>query len=582
MSQQLLGRFRFGGGYSSGRQPLGGEDDLMREGSRNVLAVGEEATAAFRGMTETGTGGRVTAAGSVLLYIALSLFYIGAGRVRFNDVDLGVTASTVLSFLLRSNGSYTDAASGPFQAGLAQPSAPGIRTRTPTAGLAGFSAAVSAQITRIRSTTGAESVRSPSSAVVLTNQESIVLQFPALDSNGQDRWGIYLPELGFSFGPYYLYKEIADSDLSTIDSIPRCYEISYLNSDLLDHLAPTDNYPPPAATHAVALEDSIVLLGSYGDINDGVTAAAPGNGVSPSIPGFPEAFSPDATMFLVEEPVVAFTRGSDYGFCWVFGTSSLSAITYIGGTQGSPVRVQVVWPETGIAAPHNACVADGQLYLFTEGGPARMGPDGKPERDWAMRVKRDVQDWPVAETICGSDDNNNMVVYGRGQTLLAYNTAYDRWGAPLYLGDYGVSGDVLSCVTHEGRLKITTTTGGEVGLYVFNEGEGGNYAVFTGERDGGSLAEKTIKTVRVASTVDAFGTPVLDDIQIEVYKNGDPTPARGFVLRALRAGFNLFRPKRINVKNARTFRLAYKARSTTGVSGPVQIEVGGVVRGNRK
>jgi hypothetical protein len=64
----------------------------------------------------------VTAYGNIFNVFS-ALFYIGKGLLRLAGVSLLVNASATLSLLVKRNGSYTDPQSGPWQSGLAQPSA---------------------------------------------------------------------------------------------------------------------------------------------------------------------------------------------------------------------------------------------------------------------------------------------------------------------------------------------------------------------------------------------------------------------------------------------------------------------------
>jgi hypothetical protein len=189
--------------------PKDGGGDYMATGSENVMLSGTGKTQVFKGVTSLSpkTGGIVmmnvaedfaslgqasdiTAYGNAFNVFS-ALFYIGKGLLKLAGASLLVNASATLSLLLKRNGSYTDPLSGPWQAGLAQPSAPTIQAVTPPAGFTGkVNGVVSVVIWRIRSTTGAVSIHSEVSNIVSAANQSIAVALPLPDANGQDYWGI--------------------------------------------------------------------------------------------------------------------------------------------------------------------------------------------------------------------------------------------------------------------------------------------------------------------------------------------------------------------------------------------------------
>jgi hypothetical protein len=209
--------------------------DYMDLGSVNFMLTGQGKLQVFKGVTERDTqdGGIImqtvaetwaslgqtsdlTAYGNVLnAYTAL--FYIGKGLLRLAGESLLVTASSTLSLLLKRNGTYTDPESGPWQAGLAVPSAPIIRAVSPPAGFTGkVNGVVSVVIWRIRSTTGAVSIHSEVSNIVAASNESIAVTLPLPDANGQDYWGIGVTKQGEGrFGSHFvLPPPIPESDVA--------------------------------------------------------------------------------------------------------------------------------------------------------------------------------------------------------------------------------------------------------------------------------------------------------------------------------------------------------------------------------
>jgi hypothetical protein len=183
--------------------------DYMAAGSENVMLTGSGKTQVFKGVTpllpklggivmmnvaedfaSLGQESDVTAYGNVFNVFS-ALFYIGKGLLRLAGISLLVNASATLSLLVKRNGSYTDPLSGPWQAGLAQPSAPTIQAVAPPAGFTGkVNGIVSVVLWRIRSTTGAVSIHSEPSNILSAANQSVGVAVPLPDANGQDYWGI--------------------------------------------------------------------------------------------------------------------------------------------------------------------------------------------------------------------------------------------------------------------------------------------------------------------------------------------------------------------------------------------------------
>lgn len=211
--------------------------NYLAKGSRNFLMVGLNKCVGYKGplllngveggkqmmsaaesYASLGTG--TTAGLGSVFRVLTALFFIGAGAVRYNGLSTGAVATSTLSLRLLENGLYNGAT---LQAGLAQPSAPSIFVKTAGAGFTGTKLVPgtrSVEIWRIRSSTGAISIASlPSNVVVTASGQTIVITFPLPSSNGDDRWGIASTKAGFGeFGPFYEIQnvtEIAESQVAT-------------------------------------------------------------------------------------------------------------------------------------------------------------------------------------------------------------------------------------------------------------------------------------------------------------------------------------------------------------------------------
>lgn len=210
-----------------------GRTDYLAKGSRNWLMTGQGKLVGYKGpeLIDGETGGTVmmnAAEGYASLGDAITegvgsvfraltaLFFIGVGILKYNGASLNAVATSVLSLRLLENGTY---AGTTLQAGLAQPSAPTIFTKSPGAGFTGQvlnQGTHSVDIWRVRSSTGAKSLASlPSNVVVTAAGMTIAITFPLPSSNGDDRWGIGTPKTGFP-GPFYELREIDESKIVTV------------------------------------------------------------------------------------------------------------------------------------------------------------------------------------------------------------------------------------------------------------------------------------------------------------------------------------------------------------------------------
>ena len=158
-------------------------------------------------------GGKIagSASGNVWKQHGDVYFFIGSGDVYVEDFSQKIGTATSQLQLYVNGQSY--------QAGLPKPSAPDLSLATDTLGqpISGqVSGNVSAQLTRIRTVTGAESEASDTSNTVNPTNGRVRLAFPeAIFSQGQDEWGVYLSRHGLGgIGPHFLYRQIPEGEIS--------------------------------------------------------------------------------------------------------------------------------------------------------------------------------------------------------------------------------------------------------------------------------------------------------------------------------------------------------------------------------
>lgn len=223
-----LAQFVFLKGYDSSSPKLAADSQTMASGSQNVILVGLGKTRIFKGFAAiaekigaklgmivgSAYGGLgfmsdTTAIGSIFRVLG-AVFYIGAGRLMYNGEDTGYSASTTLS-LQKISGTSLDSVQ--YQAGLAQPDAPTIAAIDPPSGYTGKNdGTVSVQIARIRSATGARSVASLTSNVVVCKKQCVAVRFPEADLNGQDYWEVDVTLNGYGgIGNHYFLQEVPET-----------------------------------------------------------------------------------------------------------------------------------------------------------------------------------------------------------------------------------------------------------------------------------------------------------------------------------------------------------------------------------
>lgn len=198
---QELASWKFGVSGLDAAVDLRGDLSDFAPGSRNLLPDGKKQSKPFKGLASAGTGGRhmvqvknswgsidddgaTPGKGSFFSSIADMLVYIGQGQLRLEGTAItGAIATNVLRFLLKWGGSYTHANSGPYAAGLPEPTAPLVGVLDSTIyGAPNLSGTVSVKYARYRKTTGGRSRASATSSVLTVTNKAIYAVVPAIVS----------------------------------------------------------------------------------------------------------------------------------------------------------------------------------------------------------------------------------------------------------------------------------------------------------------------------------------------------------------------------------------------------------------
>lgn len=597
MSKNTLEVWSFTDGFDSSSMATVANRRKLAAGSKNQIVTGNGKLQAFKGVTEElgkqgslfltnagegyagiGSYGNSAVLGSVFRVLS-ALFFVGNGALRFNGAPLGANASSILQLKLLESGSY---AGTTYQAGLSQPSAPQIAALSALgAGFEGKNKAgtYSIKINKVRSATGARSLASLQSNVVTVTEQngtgqSIRITFPAIGGNGADRWGVYGSPRNFgSTGNHYLIREVAESDLTTIDGVPRSIEIEWTDGDLVGQpLAPIDSFPPPAAVFGGVLGDSVFLDGCYGDVVSGVSSGAPGSTGVISLPLRPEEFPPDWT-FYPPEPPTALLRGGD-GFYYRFGKSSMGVISNVGGEP--PIAFSLMWANAGVSYPHNATIGmGGRLYAKCgKLGFLRIGEGGEPESRWAAPISDIVADWDDEHTVLGYDNDSHTLVATNGKKLVTYNEQLDSWGAPVDLTDK-IPGDVAAAVTVANSLifSVKDDAASTLKIYQYNIGTGmlmqsvSDWHFSEGESD-------SIRQISVWMRADSLN-PVL----LEIFADEDDgTVKLSRSITPSKTGIVQLQDVRVALPNLRSFSVKLSQQTNAGDAGFEKVVVSGTSR----
>lgn len=570
--------------YVNNSSLAGGRSGVCGAGSKNLLFLGDGRAQAFKGpaLIASVNGGRLmfnaidggyaslgdattNGIGNVFGLIARALGFIGSGPLYLNGVSRSVNASTALQLLLYVSGSYSGSGTGPFTAGLSQPTAPTL-AGTPTASsiMAGTYSTVH---WFVRSATGGRSRRSSPSAVIVNSGFTFRHTVAGADlttasNNGYDRIGIGVTSAGFgATGPHYEEREIAISSLTTVDGVANSVELEWSDASLVGKdLAPILDFPPPPAPFACAIEDVVAVIGCYGDTTAGVTSTSPGTAIAVSLPVFIESFPPDNLLFLPSPPKGVLSRAAD-GFVFIGGDSYIAALLYTGGK--NPLSLRVIWPTTGIAGPNAWFLGEGgRLYAATaKRGLVRINESGEPTTEFAKDVSDDTASWTMANVVGGYDADHNRDCFAHGQTMLCFNPQREKWDTPIDLSTK-ITGNVCAMVPVSGGLLIAANDGTTVRLYTFNSGTGMTWEVY-GQVHLSPAVQSMLFQAEIAGRFDTT-----NNVTFKIFTNGDTSPVLNSTLTPSRTGTLHLPTQRPNIRGAKSHQVYLSQAAGTGDCGP--------------
>jgi hypothetical protein len=588
-------------GFVAGASPTATRPNCLTDGSENLLLVGNGRLTAHSGILEVasklgsrtlfqisdggyaGLGNAATnGIGSIVNLIARAFAFIGQGLLVINGVSRAVNASTALQILLYKSGGYTASGTGPFTAGIEQMEAPTIAEHSANASTKN-SGTVSVVTGFVRSATGGRGRKSSPSEVVVVDGKTLRVTISSSDltlasAMGYDRIYVAVPQWGFgASGPHYILREVAISSLTTVDGVANSLELEWSSAELNGaDLAPLDDFPPPAAVFAAALEDVAAVVGAYGDIASGVSATSPGTAVVVSLPVYIESFPPDNLLFLPGAPVGVLPTPSG-GFAFVAGLNYMCALTYTGGSPA--LSLQTLWATTGIANPNAMFLGmGGRLCCFSNGrrGLVRMNEEGQPETAWAADASDYVSAWDPAKVVGGWDNDYQFEVYCHERTILLYNAQLERFCAPVSVaGALSSTEEICAAVTVGGSLyfatRDTANTAAAMKVWTLHGGTGTTWSAYFNWNRSAQIADDLF-LVEVAVRSDNTTWPVT----VEIFQGGDDdTAVRSKEYTLTETGLQHLSPWEPNLVAAKSYKVKVSGRSAGGDAGPEAVRLSG-------
>lgn len=405
----------------------------------------------------------------------------GTGNQTFT-VGVDMTASTLLKVgsVQLSDYLYTYF----DQAGIARPDAPNIEVPSaPGSDYTGLiNGAISFKIAGIRdrSNVGSnitspdadvKSVASTTSAVVVPQNKTVKITFPTAET-GQTHWAVFATKAGFGgTGVHYRvgYRTTSDEDATWIFGIPettvaaasRVLEFDFRDGDLIPEEAWLHDYVPPAGTHFVRLENIGVVLGCY----DGTVGAV-------SLPNFFESYHPRHLIYFPEAVTAVLHRQID-DFAYVACRNSIHVLQYVGyrGDDYPSCTISTISPEVGIAQQSNWASGMGLIMAFIEGsGLVLIGSEGEINYEFGKEVAWLTKNWAATDVVVGFDPKTRSFVAGNGTSSVSFSLQTQMWSTPVYLTDFGVTGNWLSATNTRGEMIVSVNNAGSHTAYSYHLG----------------------------------------------------------------------------------------------------------------
>jgi hypothetical protein len=242
----------------------------------------------------------------------------------------------------------------------------------------------------------------------------------------------------------------------TVNGIARSLQFNFKDGDLIPIEASYDDYPPPAATHALRLQSVLNLAGCYADSTSAPTSGNPGTAIAVSKENNYESYVPTSLLFLPEPVVDTLSRPiDDYGY--VACENSVHALQYVGPRDSAPsCTITTILPDVGIQYPFNWCTFGKELALYTAAGNLwMMDEDGGWDTSFAGPVTKLLKLYfPNSSTSVVYDPKNDSIVVMSGKRALVYSRQSRVW-RQVWLPDYGIAGNAQAGVAAKRTLYFS-------------------------------------------------------------------------------------------------------------------------------
>ena len=418
---------------------------------------------------------------NALASTAIDLTTTGSGTLTLTK-GVQMSASTLLKV---ATGSVTSNWYTNFdQCGLAQPAAPTIAASSVIgSGYSGLiTGAMSFKVAAIRNRSLAgsnltdvnapsKSIASTTSAVVAVTNNTIQITFPSAVT-GQTHWAVFGTKQGFGgTGVHYRvgYRTSSGAGATWIWGIPettvnaapgRTLEFDFKDGDLYPEEAWLYDYPPPAGTHFVRLQNIGIVFGCY----SGTIAAV-------SLPNFFESYNPRHLLYF-PEPVVGVLHRQIDDFAYVACRNSIHAVQYVGfrGDDTPSATITTILPEVGIAKQCNWAAGAGFIAAWIEGaGPVLISGEGDIDYDFGKEVAGFTASWDTS-TVVSFNPSTRSFVFANAGKAVSFCIQSKAWSCPHYVSDAGVTGNWLSGINAKGELVASVDNAGTHTAYSYDIG----------------------------------------------------------------------------------------------------------------
>lgn len=176
------------------------------------------------------------------------------------------------------------------------------------------------------------------------------------------------------------------------------------------------------------------FIAKLGNVMCGIGVGDDSTGFDVSYPNEYEAFPPDWRDWFAEVPV-AVAPQEDMGYIWIGSANNLYIARWTGVTDGSaPVILEKISNLIGVIGESAMISVNGILYLLSQGAmPVAVSPDGQINTQFGVQVRNYLGANFNSNTKVGWDESSLTVIFACGTKAIGYQTAINKWTAPVTL-----------------------------------------------------------------------------------------------------------------------------------------------------